>query len=340
MMAQAFHELGYEVMEVVGSAAARRRAMARIRSRLASGHAADFAYSESHTLPMPLTEPHHLPTRPFLDYRFFTDLSRQGVPVGLFYRDAHWRFPELTPGYPRAKRTIVNAFHQFELKQLRHTIDHLFLPLTQMLAVLPGTWDPSRVSSLPPGLVPRERKTSRPPDGVFRLLYVGGVTPPLYDLTPLFDAARAAKHLKVTISCRQEEWTRQEDHYDVPSNVKVVHASGQDLDPLYENADAVAILWRPHEYLSLTLPVKLFEAMAYGLPIITTSGTETASFVKLEEVGWVVESSEDVSRLTQRLIQNREVLVDAYRKVERTRERHTWQARAEQVASTLKAVHE
>lgn len=338
LMAQAFRAGGYAVTEVVGNVSARRRAIESVKNDIRNGRVFDFAYSESHTLPMPLTETHHLPTRPFLDYGFFAGLRRQGIPVGLFYRDAHWRFPELTPGYPIAKRTFVNAFHRFEWSRLRHTIDHLFLPLTQMLAVLPADWEASRVSSLPPGLEPRQRKPSEPTEGVLRLLYVGGVTPPLYDLTPLFEAARVSQQLRVTVSCRQEEWVRQAGQYDVPGNIEVVHASGNELDPLYANADAVAILWRPHQYLSLTLPVKLFEAMAYGLPIITTVGTQTAAFVAHEDVGWVVESGEDVARLTQRLLHNRDKLVEAYGRVQLARDHHTWQARVEQVAKTLKPV--
>lgn len=339
LMAEAFEANGYEVTEVVGSAAERSQAMRRLSSDLAAGREVDFAYSESHTLPMPLTESHHLPLRPLLDYRFFSELTRRRVPVGLFYRDAHWRFPELTPGYPASKRLLVNTFHRFEWRQLQQRIDHLFLPLTQMLTALPSGWEPDRVSALPPGLTPRERRTTAPQPGLFRLLYVGGVTPPLYDLAPLFAAARTAAHLSVTISCRREEWLRMAAHYDVPQEVRVVHAVGNELERYYEDADAVAILWRPHPYLNLTLPVKLFEAMSYGLPVITTAGTATASFVKAEDVGWTVETAADVERLTRRLLQEPQELRSAYRRVEEARLRHTWRARAEQVARTLGAAH-
>lgn len=338
LMAQAFAANGYEVTEVVGGAAERARAMAQLVRDLDKGRQVDFIYSESHTLPMPLTESHHLPLRPFLDYRFFSELRRRGIPVGLFYRDAHWRFPELTPSLHPAKRLFVNSFHHLEWRQLSRHVDHLFLPLTQMLTALPESWESGRVSSLPPGLVPRERKTTALPDGIFRLLYVGGVAPPLYDLTPLFEAARLSERLSVTISCRPEEWARLAGHYDVPREVQVVHAVGSELDPLYENADAVAILWRPHPYLNLTLPVKLFEAMSHGLPIITTEGTATATFVEAEGVGWTVTTTEDVGRLTNRLLQRPDELLAAYHRVDQVRDRHTWRARADQVVRTLAAV--
>jgi len=56
-----------------------------------------------------------------------------------------------------------------------------------------------------------------------------------------------------------------------------VHASGRDLDPLYDEADAVAVVLRPHDYLGFAMPVKLFEAMAYGLPVVASAGTEAQS---------------------------------------------------------------
>ena len=337
LMAQAFEELGYKVTLITGRVAQRVEGIRQVASELARGRRFEFVYSESHTLPMPLTESHHLPLHPLLDYRFFASMRRSGVPVGLFYRDAHWRFPELTPGYPAAKRVVVNSFHRFEWQQLSRSVDHLFLPLTEMRAALPNTESAPRVSSLPPGLIPRPRKTSERPPGRLRLLYVGGVTPPLYDLTPLIDAARQVERLSVTICCRKEEWSRQAPHYDVPAEVRVVHAVGSQLEELYEDADAVAILWRPHPYLSLTLPVKLFEALSYGLPVVTSHGTATADFVATHDVGWTVGSTEEVRRLTQRLDQSPGELLAAYDRVEEVRQRHTWRARAAQVAHTLGA---
>src|SRR5690606_30277061 len=78
-MAQAFAANGYEVTEVVGDAAQRERAMELLAVDLDKGRQVAFAYSESHTLPMPLTEAHHLPLRPFLDYRFFSALRRRKI---------------------------------------------------------------------------------------------------------------------------------------------------------------------------------------------------------------------------------------------------------------------
>ena len=52
----------------------------------------NFLYSESSTMPTSLTEPHHMPTHPFLDFSFFYFCKRNGIKIGLFYRDIYWKF--------------------------------------------------------------------------------------------------------------------------------------------------------------------------------------------------------------------------------------------------------
>lgn len=338
LMREALADAGFEVVSVTGHAAERDAAMRRVLADLEGGRGYAFAYSESHTLPMPLTDPHHLPLRPELDYGFLAALKRRAVPVGLYYRDVHWLYPELTPGYPAHKRAFVNAFHRREWRRLQRVVDHLFLRSARMAERLPTPWR-GATPPLPPGLVPRPRERRRPVGGELRLLYVGGVNPPLYDLDPLLQAVAAAPHVGLTLCCRPEEWARRA-YAHAPPNVRVVHASGRDLDPLYDEADAVAVVLRPHDYLGFAMPVKLFEAMAYGLPVVALAGTEAARFVAAEEVGWVVEDAAAFAELTRRLLDRPEALEEAYARVAAARERHTWTARARQVADTLAAVRE
>lgn len=337
-MREAFAALGYEVVSVTGYLGERADAARSVLAQARKGRPFAFAYSETQSLPMPLTEPHHLPVRPFHDYRFLGGLKDSGVPVGIFYRDTHWRFPELTADLSGGKRLYLDTFHHLEYRQLRRSVDHLFLPSLRMAVALPTPWPEGRLSALPPGLTPQSSPKSRTDLSQLRLLYVGGVTPPLYDLTPLFSALAATPAARLTLCCRPEEWARSAPSYEVPSNVTVVHGSGDELVPLYAAADAAAILWEPHPYLDITLPVKLFEAMAYGLPIITTPGTETARFVADEDVGWVVDDAQGFSRLVGHLQASPSDFAEAEARVEAARERHTWAERARQVAETLTRV--
>src|SRR5690606_24814071 len=161
--------------------------------------------------------------------------------------------------------------------------------------------------------------------------------PPLYDLTPLFEMMRSVPEASLTLSSRADEWQRWQGHYRVPSNVEVVHRSGDELAELYARADLAVVVRQPHEYLDFAMPVKVFEALAYGAPIVSSPDTEIARFVEREGLGWVIEGPTRFPALASELIAKPEVLARAREHVASARERHTWSARARQVAETLGA---
>lgn len=339
-MLHAFKALGYEVLAVTGYARERKRQIERLRVELHKGRRIEFVYSESHTMPTLLTEPHHIPTHPFLDFPFLRVLRERDIPIGLFYRDVNWRFDQFKTFYPAWKRYYATFFYRYDWRQYRTLVDHLFLPSLGMCSALPTAWPPAKASALPPGIDAgvQRRRSAREPMDRLNILYVGGVRPPLYDISPLFEFVSASHQVSLTLCCRLEEWRGVASQYRVPHNVNIVHRSGKQLNSLYEQADAVAILWRPHSYLNFATPVKLFEALAHGLPIITSPATETAHFVAQERVGWVVESVEEFGRLVTSLLQHRGRLEEIYRTVANAQSRHTWLARAQQVANTLSTV--
>ena len=335
-MLQAFRSLGYEVEEVVGHSRERGRRISLLREELRSGRRFDFAYAESHTLPTPLTDPHHLPLRALLDYGFFKLLNRSRVPLGLFYRDIYWRFDSSLSFASPLKRLVTVNFHRLEWNRYRDVVDHLFLPSLGMASALPTAWPEERLSALPPGSDDAADTLGTPSDASkLSLLYVGGVAPPLYDLTPLFAAATMVPSVRVTLCCRAEEWRDNRARYELPANMTVVHAAGPELRRLYTQAHAVVILREPHPYLDFAMPVKLLEAVSFGLPIITMRGSEAARFVDREQLGWVVDTVASAALLLNRLSHERDDLNAASARVLSARPRHTWQARAQQVAATL-----
>lgn len=336
-MLKAFERLGYEVTAITGYARERRRQIDRLRVDIARGKRFDFAYSESHTLPLQLTEPHHFPSHPFVDGRLFHTIKRTGIPLGLFYRDVYWRFDQFKETYPGLKRHLAVLFYRQEWRLFRKHADHLFLPSLSMASALPTTWPADRLSALPPGIdrsIPLRRCAPTSPSAL-RLLYVGGTTPPLYDLTPLFEAVRGSEQMRLTLCCRRAEWNLVSSRYQVPDNVEVVHASGEQLDVLYEQADLAAIVREPHPYLDFAMPVKVFEALGHGLPVVTLAGNETARFVQEQDVGWVLGSPSDLRALADDLLNHPAKLEDAFQRVESVQGAHSWQARAQRVAETL-----
>src|SRR4029077_16899632 len=118
-----------------------------------------------------------------------------------------------------------------------------------------------------------------------RLFYVGGVTPPVYDLTPLLEgSAWASSHdltHPLTICCREADWQRRPATYDryLGPHVRVVHnRNRQELIELYSGHD-VAVM--PYGTLNSdwAMPIKFPEAIGLGLPVLAGSGTAVARIV-------------------------------------------------------------
>ncbi|MEO4788116.1 hypothetical protein ABHZ30_04940 [Bacteroides uniformis] len=91
-MIEAFERLGYEVILIEGNASQRKKRIKEIKHNIRKGVTYDFLYSESSTMPTLLTEKHHCPTHPFLDFSFFSFCRKHGIKIGLFYRDIYWKF--------------------------------------------------------------------------------------------------------------------------------------------------------------------------------------------------------------------------------------------------------
>ena len=70
-MLQAFIDNGYTVDFISGNAKERKQSIKQIRRNIKEGVLYDFLYAENATIPTLLTELHHLPTHPFLDFTFF-----------------------------------------------------------------------------------------------------------------------------------------------------------------------------------------------------------------------------------------------------------------------------
>jgi glycosyltransferase involved in cell wall biosynthesis len=343
-MLGAFRGLGFQVDMVVGTSRQRRAQMKKIQDRIQAGVEYAFMYAESATVPIPLADPHHLPVRPFQDVLFFASLQRSQIPIGLFYRDIYWQVDDLKYEGPWWKRLPKRAFLWLEWGAFRRYVDRLFLPTERIRSLLPTEWPEDEVSALPPGCEPLnpegeevENARSRAEGEKLRLFYVGGITPPYYDLRPLFDVVGRVEDVCVTLCCREEEWEEQREMYGVDDrqDVSVVHANSNEIGRYYRAADLAADLRRPEGYLRTALPVKLIEAVGYGIPTVLLQKTAAAEFVEEEEVGWTFSSIDEAEAGMRHLRDHRGEIREKSQDVEAVRSRHTWQARARRAASLL-----
>ena len=84
------------------------------------------------------------------------------------------------------------------------------------------------------------------------------------------------------------------------------------------------------------MPVKVYESIAHGVPLIVSSSAEVlASFVEKEGIGWVVDDAGEFTMLLRRLAEHPQEVVDRRKAVERIRHLHTWDQRAREVVKAL-----
>ena len=92
----------------------------------------------------------------------------------------------------------------------------------------------------------------------------------------------------------------------------------------------------PSDYRRFAVPLKLFEYLSRGRPILVTEGTEAARIVSSFNAGWVVPyTAEAIAATLRRLQGNRaEVQAKAANAVSAAKV-NTWADRARTVADTL-----
>lgn len=330
-MVDTFRSLGYEVDVVQGYGAQRRRQIAAIRKKIKKGIHYDFLYSESSTMPTLLTERHHLPLFPTLDFSFFAFCRRHSIRVGLFYRDIHWQFINRNADW---KQRVARHFYFFDLYAYRRWVDVLFLPSLEMLAHIPFTF-PRTVLSLPSGCGTTPVQV-QPHDGL-TIFYVGGVSGN-YDLRPLLEAVARVDGVRLTLCCRSDDWELVRSHYQpyLTPRVDVVHASSEQLPPLYAAADLFAILFAPSPYMQFAVPMKFYEAVGFGLPLLASADTWVGNEVERRTLGFAVQPTADaVEHQLRHLLHNPEVVAACRTAVARYAADNTWEARCTTVAKAL-----
>lgn len=337
-MLKAFIKLGFEVEVVVGDSMQRKKAIKKIRHMINIGIIFDFLYAESTNLTVLLSDSHHFPIRPFLDYSFFRFLNKNKIPIGFFYRDLYWRFKELRP-----KSSIIFLFKHFfywiEWYGIVKTVDHLFLPTYSISKYLPSSWPEEHLSALYPGFDSELQKTKviNNKKEPLNLLYVGGVKPPYYDLSPLFHLMDELLELKLTVITRKHEWDIYKSYYTKYNfkNIDIAYANNKEIANFYQTADLVLDIREPIGYLKTAMPIKIIESIGFELPVLLMHGTESAQFVYKENSGWVVSKYEDAKKLLKKLDQQRELIENKINKIKKIKNDHTWEKRAIQVAMTL-----
>ncbi len=336
-MIKAFRKLGFVVDIVAGYAKERKKSIIKIKQNIKLGVKYNFVYSENSTMPTLLSEKHHLPIFPFVDFNFLHFCKKQGLKIGLFYRDIYWVFDEYY-NIPKAKKLFSLFFYKYDLKKYKKLIDVLFLPSTEMYDYFPIKYKNKIITSLYPAMN-NIHETLNPKSDILKILYVGGIGK-LYEFKELLKSVQYSTNIKLTICTRKEEWQANKLEYSkyLSDNITIVHKNGKELEQEYFNTDITSIFVEPIEYRKFAMPVKLFEYMSYQKPIIASQGTAVGNFVEKNNIGWTIPyNSEALTKLLRDINNNRELISEKENNILKKYNDNTWSARVKKVEKLLES---
>lgn len=332
-MLAAFQSLGFNVDVVSGNSADRKKIIKKIKNEINAGKVYDFVYSESSTMPTALTDPHHLPLSPLLDFNFFQFLKKENIKIGLFYRDIYWMFDDYGKNLPWYKKQLALFFYKFDLKMYNNFLDKLYLPSMKM----GGYIDIVRkniMDALPPAHSTNEYIKKPNYNGKINLLYIGGIGAD-YKMHKLFDALKKLPNVSLTLCTRESDWLSVKDEYGyLPDNIDLIHKSGSELDVLYDKSHIAVLFVEPKDYREFAVPFKLYEYIGRNKPIICTSSTLVGEFVAENNIGWVLKY--DDKELVDLLSHIGKADIDKKsEQVLHVKENETWESRAKKVCVDL-----
>ena len=333
-MLQAFKDLGYEVELITGYSNSRREKIEQVKRNIRKGVRYDFVYAESTTMPTALSDRDHLPRNPFLDERFFSYCRRKGIPVGLFYRDAYWQFPYYKERTARWIPYVTIPFYKHELGRYHSCVDTLFVPSDEFAHAIGYK---GRYKELPSGGDP-EPVIKRSQMDEINLFYVGGVVG-INDIEMVVDTVKDIDHVSFTLCCPENQWGESEATRKIAeksSNIHVIHKKGKEMKEWLKKADIAMVYYERNPYRDLAMPVKLFEYIGCGKPIITTSGTAAGRYVADNGIGWAIDyEREDFKGLLVSLKEDTDKIGVKTDSVIAIIPENTWAARARTVVENL-----
>lgn len=270
------------------------------------------------------------------DITLIRKIHRMGIPIGYFYRDFYWKFPEL---YPRRK-DIAGRVKDVWLDMLQRRTDNVlryadivYFPSAECtkyfrykdMRPLPPAGEDHLSARCP------ERKTC---------IYVGGLNGG-YGVVMLLEAferlnARTNAY-KLTLVCREAEWAAFQSPYRDAPWLEVHHTSGEGLEPLYARAAVSVIPVCPTPYTHFAVNVKLFDYLGHGLPVIVTDARAISAIVRENGIGLVVPyEAEALANALQSIMDNPGKRKEYEKQcIEALRNGNLWVHRVRQIVSDL-----
>lgn len=256
------------------------------------------------------------------------------VPIGLFYRDAYWKFADWYE-LKGLKRFIINTMHRFDWLVFNNTCKVIYFPSETMKELFNVK---GKSETLPPGA---EEKIYIEKDNFHNksLIYVGAVggNNGVDLLLQALDSINSNEKL-VNLTLIVREVNEDIKKYLDKEWLKVATGvSGIDmLSKYYEEASYAVIPRKIDLYMNFAVPIKLYEYISFGIPVISTNCEEIARILKGNNLGLVAEDNvESLRNVINKAFEGEEYYKDYKRNLREYINNNHWKARIEKIESTL-----
>jgi len=215
----------------------------------------------------------------------FLGLARSlGIPVLTYVRDAYQLFDDYGPAITLRQRAAGAAFRPM-IRTLRAVSSRMAFPTIGLAEAVLGA-DGADAVLLPPGSPPPIEVAADP--DASRLLFVGDARLPAQGADRLIEAVGRVRNdgaaVGLTVVCRPG----QEPPQPHPDWLRIERAEGDAIAALLPDVVATIIPRPRNAYNDLALPIKLFDYLAYGRPLLVTDCTEQAAVVNRAGAGVVM----------------------------------------------------
>lgn len=254
------------------------------------------------------------------------------IPVLTYIRDAYQLFPEYYSVTSWRRRIAARAFLPIT-RALAAVSSRLAFPSRGLAGVVLGSDDGAVI--IPPGSPPLLSVPRRP--GARSLLFVGNGTVEAQGAGRLIRAVALARDRGGDVDLIIVSRPGEEPSGNHPAWLRVLNAEGKALAALLPGVIATVIPRPRGRYNDLAVPVKLFDYLAFGRPLLVTDCTEQASVVDDAAAGIIV--SDDESAMADgvlRMIGADQAQLDRWSEnAGRTARANSWGERADTILETL-----
>ncbi len=218
-----------------------------------------------------------------LDIAFLGLARALGIPVLTFVRDAYQLFPEYATSTSLRRRLGALAFRP-AIRALRAVSSRIATPSSGLAAAVLG--DASGAVLLPPGS-PEPVAIPRRPDAR-SLLVVGDARLPAHGVDRLVAAVDRARAAGAEIDLISVARPGQQPPPPHPEWLRLETGEAREIGRLLPGVLATVIPRPRSAYNDLAIPIKLFDSLAYGRPLLVTDCLEQAAVVGRADAGLVV----------------------------------------------------